>query len=124
VNLPMKSKIMIVDDDPDIILVLEQFLSHEGFTVISVSSGKKAIETMKENPVDLFLIDIAMPILSGADTLRELKKIDPNIQAIMITGYRDAEKVVECFRLGAYDCIFKPFDFDYLRTAIMAKLME
>jgi len=53
-----------------------------------------------------------------------MKQIKPNLEAIMITAYKDAKKVVEAFRAGAYDCIIKPFNLKYLRTAIMAKMIE
>ena len=119
-----KSSIMIVDDEPDILIVLGEFLSKEGFKVLTAKDGKQAIEKIKENKVDLVLLDMAMPNLNGIETLREMKKLKPDVSVIMITAYRDAEKVVEAFRLGAYDCIFKPFDLKYLRQAVMAKLLE
>lgn len=119
-----KSTIMLVDDEADILVVLGEFLGQEGFRVLTANSGVKALEKAKEFPVNLVLLDIAMPDMNGIETLRELRKIRPEAAVIMITAYRDAEKVVEAFRLGAYDCIFKPFDLKYLREAIMAKLME
>jgi DNA-binding NtrC family response regulator len=119
-----KSRILIVDDEADITLVLGEYLSNEGFTVLTSNSGEAALEKVKELPVELALLDIAMPKMSGIETLRELKRIKPDIEVIMITAYRDAEKVVEAFRLGAYDCIFKPFDLKYLRKSITAKLLE
>lgn len=119
-----KSSIMVVDDEQDILIVLGEFLSREGFKVLTASNGKMAIEKMSEQKIDLVLLDMAMPGLNGIETLRELKKIRPEVSVIMITAYRDAEKVVEAFRLGAYDCIFKPFDLKYLRQAVMVKLLE
>jgi DNA-binding NtrC family response regulator len=68
------------------------------------------------------LIDMAMPILNGMQTMQELKKQYPECIYIMITAYRDAEKVVEAFSLGACDCIFKPFDLNTVRQAIKNKL--
>ncbi len=65
-----------------------------------------------------------MPEMNGIELLKKLKEIKPNLEAIMITAYKDAEKVVEAFRVGAYDCIFKPFNLKYLRNAIMAKMLE
>jgi DNA-binding NtrC family response regulator len=119
-----KSKILIVDDEPDIVLVLGEFLAGEGFTVLTASNGAQAIEKIKEYPVDLAIMDVAMPTMNGIETLRQLKQIKPKLPVIMITAYRDAEKVVEAFRLGAFDCIFKPFDFKYLRTSITGSLLE
>src|SRR3989339_188804 len=118
-----KSSIMIVDDEPDILIVLGEFLSKEGFKVLTAKDGNQAIEKIAAHKVDLVLLDMAMPGLNGIETLRELKKIKPEVSVIMITAYRDAEKVVEAFRLGAYDCIFKPFDLKYLRQAVMVKLL-
>jgi DNA-binding NtrC family response regulator len=119
-----KSSIMVVDDEPDILIVLGEFLNKEGFKVLTAKDGRQAIEKIKEHKVDLVLLDMAMPNMNGIETLRELKKIKPDLSVIMITAYRDAEKVVEAFRLGAYDCIFKPFDLKYLRQAVLAKLLE
>ena len=119
-----KASILIVDDEPDILIVLGEFLSSEGFKVLTAKDGKQALEKIKEFEIDLVLLDIAMPEMNGIDTLKEAKVLKPELSVIMITAYRDAEKVVEAFRLGAYDCIFKPFDLKYLRKAIMAKLIE
>jgi DNA-binding NtrC family response regulator len=116
--------ILLVDDEDDILMVLGEFLSREGFKVLTANSGEKALAKIKEYPVNLVLLDMAMPGMNGIDTLKELRKIRPETAVIMITAYRDAEKVVEAFRLGAYDCIFKPFDLKYLREAVMAKLLE
>ncbi|MBN1823695.1 MAG: response regulator [Endomicrobiales bacterium] len=119
-----KSSIMIVDDEPDILVVLGEFLAKEGFKVLTAKDGKQAVEKLKDQKIDLVLLDMAMPNMNGIETLKELRKVKPNLAVIMITAYRDAEKVVEAFRLGAYDCIFKPFDLKYLRQAVMAKLLE
>lgn len=119
-----KSSIMVVDDEPDILLVLGEFLSAEGFKVLTAKSGQQALEKLKEHTVNLVLLDMAMPNMNGIETLREIKKIAPGLPVIMITAYRDAEKAVEAFRLGAFDCIFKPFDLKYLRQSVMSKLLE
>lgn len=123
-DIPKHRCIMVVDDEPDILLVLEEFLSREGFKVLTACNGQQAVKKAQEISVDLILLDMAMPVMNGIETLREIKKLKPGIPVVMITAYRDAEKVVEAFRLGAYDCIFKPFDLKYLRQAIVAKLME
>jgi DNA-binding NtrC family response regulator len=118
------SKILIVDDDPDIVLVLGDYLAGEGFAVLTANNGVLAIEKIKEHSVDLAIVDVAMPMMNGLATLKQLKLINAALPVIMITAYRDAEKVLEAFRLGAHDCIFKPFDFEYLRTSIAGSLLE
>jgi DNA-binding NtrC family response regulator len=119
-----KSRIMIVDDDPEVLMLLETFLQNEGFGTVTAESGAEAIRKCAAERPGLALIDIAMPVMDGLATLQELKKLDAGLPAIMITGYRDAEKVTAAFRSGAFDCIFKPFDFDYLRLSIKSKLLE
>ena len=119
-----KSCIMVVDDEPSILAVLTEFLSMQGFKVLSAKNGKEAIDEAGKNNIDLVLLDMAMPILSGTDTMIELKKIKPEIAIIMVTAYRDAEKVVEALQLGACNCIFKPFDLKNVRQSIKDKLLE
>ncbi|RLD18036.1 MAG: response regulator [Caldiserica bacterium] len=118
-----QKSILVIDDESDVCEILEQFLVQEGYRVYLAFNGDEGIKKYIERRPDGVLLDIALPGKNGIEVLRELKKIDPDCNVIMITAYRDAEKVVEAFRLGAYDCIFKPFDFDYLRKALMAKLI-
>ncbi|MGA2090500.1 MAG: response regulator [Endomicrobiales bacterium] len=119
-----KSSIMIVDDEPDIVLVLAEYLAGEGFKVLTANNGPQAIIKVMDHPVDLSIIDIAMPEMNGIETLTRMKGLKPKLPVIMITAFRDAEKVLEAFRLGAYDCIFKPFDLNYLRNSITGSLFE
>ncbi|OIO72615.1 MAG: hypothetical protein AUJ85_09925 [Elusimicrobia bacterium CG1_02_37_114] len=119
-----KSQILVVDDEPDVVLILSEFLRKEGFKVYTAHNGQQAIDKIKEFPIDLVLLDLAMPQMDGIQVLKELKKINPRIEVMIITAYRDAEKVVESFRLGAFDCLFKPFNLKYLRKSIFAKLVE
>ena len=119
-----KGKVLVADDEPDILLVIGEFLSNEGFQVMTAKDGRQAVEKVREYMPDLVLLDIAMPEMNGIEALREIRTFNADVPAIMITAFRDAEKVVEAFRLGAYDCIFKPFDLKYLRKAVMAKLLK
>ena len=119
-----KSSIMIVDDEPDITMVLGEFLSREGFRTLVAHTGEQALEKFKKEKIGLVLLDLAIPGMDGIEILKKLKELDKDTNVIMITAYRDAEKVVQAFRLGAYDCIFKPFDFKYLRESITARLLE
>ncbi|MCS7231831.1 MAG: response regulator [Elusimicrobiota bacterium] len=123
-TITKKTKILVVDDDTDIVVLISSFLAEEGFKVYTTTRPTQAIEYVQNYPVDLAIIDIALPEMNGIELLKKLKEIKPNIEAIMITAYKDAEKVVEAFRLGAFDCIFKPFNLQYLRKAIMAKMCE
>jgi len=121
-----KGKILIVDDERDILITLSKYLTDEGFEVKTLNNSRDTLNLIKEKSwiPDLILLDIALPEMSGLELLKHIKEELPKMNVIMITAYRDAEKVVEAFRLGAYDCIFKPFDLKYLRKAIKAKLLE
>jgi DNA-binding NtrC family response regulator len=119
-----KTKILVVDDEPDVVVLISSYLAEEGFKVYTATRPSQAIEYVQKYPIDLAIIDIAMPEMNGVELLKKLKQIKPDLEAIMISAYKDAEKVVEAFRAGAYDCIFKPFNLKYLRTAIMTKMIE
>ena len=123
-STPKKNCIMVVDDEPSILALLDEFLRIEGFKVVTAKNGKEAIEKAVKNDIGLVLLDMAMPILNGTETMIELKKMKPDIAVIMVTAYKDAEKVVEAFKLGACDCIFKPFDLKHVRESIRGTLME
>ena len=114
--------ILIVDDQPDIADILDIFLKKQGYDTEMANTGSKALERFKNGKPTLVFLDIKLPDFDGIEVLKGIKKIDPDVPVIMITAFRDSEKVVQAFRLGAYDCIFKPFDFNYIKTSIMSTI--
>lgn len=114
--------ILIVDDQPDIREVLAVFFKREGYAVEEAASGEEGIEKFVRVKPKLVFLDIRLPDCDGIQVLKQIKTLNKDSYVIMITAYRDAEKVVEAFRLGAYDCIFKPFDFSYIKTAVMSTI--
>ncbi|MFH1824466.1 MAG: response regulator [Candidatus Firestonebacteria bacterium] len=114
--------ILIVDDQQDICDVLGVFLQREGYKTEIANSGNLAIEMFKKNIPTLVFLDIRLPDIYGIDVLKVLKEMNAKVPIIMITAYRDAEVVVQSFRLGACDCIFKPFDFNYIKTVMMSTI--
>ena len=117
-------KILVVDDEPDILFVIGEFLTKEGFNVLTTKSGEEALGMIKANDVYLVLLDIVMPGMDGITTLREIKKIDPALMTVMITANGSSEKIVDAFNSGAYDYIIKPLDFKYLKENVIARLMS
>jgi DNA-binding response OmpR family regulator len=111
-------KVLIIDDERDIIEVLSHFIDGIGFRSVLALNGEEGIDVFKKENPDLVLLDIAMPGMDGLEVLRRLRHLNFDVPVIIITAYKDAEKVVEAFRLGAKDCIFKPFDFEYLTKVI------
>jgi len=103
---------MIVDDDPNIRTSLKDILEEKGYVVTVAKDGKEAIAIAKERPEDIAIIDMQLPFLNGLETFSELKKINPEIRAIIITAYKEEMKdlVEQALAGGAYACIYKPFD--------------
>jgi two-component system, NtrC family, response regulator PilR len=114
--------ILIVDDEPNIIEVLEIVLQDEGMTVLKSASVREALSVLKEHEVDLVISDIRMPDLSGVELLRQAKQVAPDTVFIMITAFATTETAIEALQHGAYDYITKPFRMEELRTVIRSAL--
>lgn len=102
------NKILIADDEHSIRLALSHILNDEGFTPLTASSGRKAIEIFRNESPDAVLLDLLMPGMDGIEIMKELKKIDPIIPIIIITGHGDISVAVKAIKAGAYDFITKP----------------
>jgi len=114
----MFPSILIVDDEPSILQSLSGLLSDEGFEVITAANGYEALKIIESDSPDLVLLDIWMPGLDGIETLKEIKKENPYIQVIIITGHGNIETAVRATKLGAYDLIEKPLSIDKVIVAI------
>lgn len=114
--------ILVVDDEQDICDVLTIFLKKEGHDTDIAKLGRDVITKLKEKKPSLVFLDIKLPDIDGIEILRKIKEIDREMPVIIITAFRDAERVSSAFRLGAFDCIFKPFDFNYIKTAMMCAI--
>ena len=103
---------MIVDDDPNIRTSLKDILEERGHVVTTAKNGKEAIAIAKERPEDIAIIDMQLPFLNGLETFSELKKINPDVHAIIITAYKEEMKdlIEQALANDAYCCIYKPFD--------------
>ena len=114
----MFPSILIVDDEPSILQSLGGLLNDEGFEVITASNGYEALKIIDKESPDLVLLDIWMPGIDGIETLKEIKKDNPFIQVIIITGHGTIETAVKATKLGAYDLIEKPLFIDKVIVAI------
>jgi len=113
-----KAKVLIVDDEQVIRDSFSRVMAKEGYAVEAVPSGRLALERVAEEPFDIVLLDLKMAGLDGMETLRELKKIDPDVVSIMITGYPTIESAVQAVKLGAYDYLTKPCSPEELRIVV------
>lgn len=104
----------IVDDDPEFCKTMKQILEKKGYKVETCCNGKECLLAAKDKPIDIFFIDMKMPLLNGLETYLELKKIKPDAVAVMMTAYRQEsdEIVKKAIDDGGYCCLYKPFDMD------------
>ena len=115
-------RILIAEDEADVLDMCLRALSREGYEVLGAHSGVEAIEMAKRQGFDLLLTDIKMPGLSGLQTYREIKQITPDIIGVVITAYGSVDTAIEALKLGMDDFLLKPFTLDELRAAISKAL--
>lgn len=105
----MNEKILIIDREPDIRKILESLLRKEGYQSRSASNAKEAIETFKSEPLDLVMMDIRIPGTDGIELMKQLKKIDSDIEIIVLTGAVSVDNAVKALRGKlAFDFLTKP----------------
>ena len=110
-------QLLVVDDDPSVRHAL-WITFRDFYEVLLAEDGDKALRVFTASPVDVAILDVRMPGISGLDVLKRLKEIDPAVEVILLTAYENVDYVREALRLGACDYITKPFQVDTLRTAV------
>lgn len=113
-----KKTILVIDDDQSILSIFEYILNEAGYETVTAVDGYDAIEKVKTTKFDLVFTDVKMPGLSGIDTYKEIRKLDPKLLVVMMTGYSVDELLKEAFELGAYGVIYKPFDMEEVLSII------
>jgi two-component system response regulator YesN len=113
----MAEKILIVDDDYDLRGELKDYL--DGYDVVEASSGEEALNLLKvANEIGLVILDVMMPGISGLDVLTELKKTDPNLAIIILTGHSSKDVAIEALKSHADDYIEKPLNIGRIKEAV------
>lgn len=106
--------ILIVDDEPNYLIVLSELLRDEGFEVYTAPGGKEALDIVSEVDLDLAISDMQMPEMDGLQLLAEIKKINGDLPVIIVTAYAEIEKAVTAMQSGAFSYLAKPFSNDEL----------
>jgi len=122
--MPNQVNILVIDDEQIMREGCSRILSKDGLVVICAENGNLGLEEIKGRPenIDVILLDLMMPGMSGMEVLDHIRTIDPNLLVIVITGYATVESAVEAMKKGAYDFIPKPFTPDQLRIIVRRAL--
>jgi len=107
-------KIMLVDDEERFLLTTSKLLSKKGYEVLTATSGTEALKLLEKHDVHVVILDVKMPGLDGVATLKEIKKLFPLVEVIMLTGHASVDSAVDGLKSGAFDYVTKPCDIDQL----------
>ena len=116
--------LLVVDDDPVAVDLLQEVLSKEGYDVVTALSGEEAIARGLDNLFDIVITDVRMGDKDGMEVLRSFKKSAPETTVIMITAFGSIETAIEAIRQGAFDYISKPFKLDEIKFTVRRALEQ
>lgn len=115
--------ILFIDDDAQIIDIVGQYLIKTGYAVTTTDQGAKAIRIMREQKFDIVFTDLMMPDINGLEILEHVKKNNPDTEVIIVTGYGSIESAIKALKLGGYDYLQKPINFERM-TALIDRITE
>ena len=118
----MAETILIVEDDPHVLLSYQEILKPSGYEVVTVDSGEAAERILRTSSIDVVITDRKMPKMGGLEVLRIAKQVDPEIIVILITAYPTVDTAVEAMKFGACDYLIKPFSVEQLRAVVKETL--
>lgn len=119
----MTKKILIVDDEKNIRLMLDQSLASAGYEVATAIDGEHGLDKVKESHFDVMLLDMKLPGMDGIEVLRQVSGLRSDLPVIMITAHGSVETAVEAMKLGAVDYLRKPFTPEEIRS-IVGKVLQ
>ena len=111
-------QILFVDDDQQILEIVSAYLSRFGYNVETASNGNLAIDKIQQKDYAVVFTDLIMPEISGLDLLRSVKRSNPATEVVIVTGYGTIESAIEALKLGGYDYLQKPINFERLKILI------
>jgi len=117
-------RILVVDDEPQIVRLCVEMLTPLGFDVHGLTSSPEALTCLERETFDLLILDVKMPHVDGLTLLRRARELDPNLTAVIITGYATLDKAIQALSAGARGFILKPFGFDELTQAVEDALAQ
>jgi DNA-binding NtrC family response regulator len=119
---PIPVRILVVDNDPEMVSVLKREFGEQGWTVEEATSGRMALDALAREDVDVVLTDLVMDGVDGLSLLREAQRLDPAPRVILMTAFGSLETAIEAIRAGAYDYLTKPFKVPEATLAVARAL--
>ena len=113
-----KRNVLIVDDDPDVLTMLERLLKKLEYFPFVAKNGEEAVQIIDRHKIDVVVSDLVMPEMDGMELLKRVKSRKGDIPFVMITGHPTIETAVEAIKKGAYDYITKPFQVEEVQIKI------
>jgi DNA-binding NtrC family response regulator len=113
-------RVLIVDDEEELVSALEERLSLRGFEARGVTTGADALAFLESEPCDVVLLDVKMPGLGGIEVIRRIKEVRPSLEVILLTGHGSTVSVEEGMRAGAFEYLMKPVKIDHLAQILRA----
>ena len=114
----VEMKILVIDDDPMILGSVGDFLKGQGYQVHLASSGTQGIDAVRQNAYDIVITDVQMPDVDGFEVLREVRRLSPGTETMIITGYRETENAFRAMQEGAFDFFTKPLKVQDLHASL------
>ena len=118
------ARVLIVDDDRDISLMLAALMKKEGLSSLTAYDGETALQMVPAARPDMLLVDVKMPGIDGMEVLKRVKETDPHLPVVLITAYAEVPASVAAMRAGAFDYLAKPFDHPEVIRVVRAALAE
>jgi len=111
-------RVLVVDDEKNILDILQTFLENEGYTVCVAESGAEAMQNIEECMPQIVLLDIRMPDIDGIQCLRTIKDNYSGVEVVMMSGFATTRMALKSLQIGAFDYIGKPIEFGHLKEII------
>jgi len=116
--IKIPTNILLVDDEKDFVEILSMRLEEAGEKVTAAYNGQMCLDILDKEPIDVVILDIKMPGMDGINTLHKIKIMHPLVEVILLTGHGSTETAIEGMKLGAFDYLLKPADFDDLKAKL------
>lgn len=113
-NKNFYNRVLLAEDEKDLLNIMSDYFEGEGFSVTAVSDGKTALEMWKNNSFDLVILDVKMPFINGIDVCKEIRKKDKRVPIVFVTARVEEEQQIEGMNVGATDYVLKPFSLEVL----------